>query len=659
MTLVKDLSFVYPRNGASRCAYVWGSRAGRASTTYSPTGLAPTLFLLLIFLSAGAQGQSHQVSEPDVIDTVDFLYSEAFDPPPSSAAWRPMQLPFNTREDMSQMGTSDQEAPYIWFRFTLDQPPAPGRYSLYFWRFNLALNVYLNNIEIGGSVHRDDRTTMSWNRPLLTEIQPQSWQEGQNEILVRLTRSKWGGNFAPVLFGDHNHLQALWSERVSRQVEINEILLAFGLGLTLINLVIWAARPRDNIYLWFGGMSFSWSLVTMHMVIYHNPLPYDVWLPLVHVGIDGSIFCMYGFIGRLVEGVRRAGREHLFLIWTLLASGSHFLVPPDYFWISTYSIHMAGTLWVGAIVIRVARLALRDHNRQAIIVSLAILLQILLFFHNAYLMFFATSERWEGNMFYAHFGIPLLFLIFTGILISRFTQALAVAETLNRELEDKVEESRQLIEQTFAERRALEIKQAAEQERLKIYRDLHDDVGSKLLSIVHADRGSGLGNMARAALESLRNAVSKANNPDQALESFLHDIREETELRLMGSGHQIIWQQTMPVPTFIIPSTVAFNLNRILKEVVSNIIRHARADHVNVTIKLSDDLWTFEVTDNGQGLEEHAPRGNGINNIESRTQEINASVKWHSQTQTGTRFVLQIPAIGGTESIQEVPSALL
>jgi len=651
MTLVKDLTFVYPRNRASRCAYAEGAPAGPASIFNSPpTGLAPIIFLLLVLLSAGAHGQSYQASEPDVIDTVDFLYSEASEPPPSSAAWRPMRLPFNTREDMSQMGISDQDAPYIWFRFSLTQPAAPGRYSLYFWRFNLALNVYLNHIEIGGSTHRDNRTTMSWNRPLLIEIQSPSWQAGPNEVLVRLTRSQWGGNFAPVLFGDHDHLQPLWSERMFRQVEINRILLAFGLGLTLINLIIWAARPRDSVYLWFGGMSLSWSLVTLHMVIYHNWLPYDLWLPLVHVGIDGSIFFMYGFIGRLVEGVRRAGRERLFLIWTLLASGSHFWVPTDYFWISSYSIHVAGTLWVGAIVIRVARLALRDHNKQAIIVSLAILLQILLFIHNAYLMFFATSERWEGNMFYAHFGIPLLFLIFIGTLASRFTQALAVAETLNRELEDKVEASRQLIEQTFVERRALEIKQAAEQERLKIYRDLHDDVGSKLLSIVHADRGNGLGNMARAALESLRNAVSKANNPDQALESFLNDIREETELRLIGSGHQLIWQQTTPVPTFIIASTVAFNLNRILKEVVSNIIRHAGANIVNVTVTLSDEFWTFEIKDNGQGFESHGPRGNGINNIESRAREINASVAWYSQAQKGTCFVLQMPAMENAES---------
>jgi signal transduction histidine kinase len=80
------------------------------------------------------------------------------------------------------------------------------------------------------------------------------------------------------------------------------------------------------------------------------------------------------------------------------------------------------------------------------------------------------------------------------------------------------------------------MKQAAEQERVKIYRDLHDDVGSRLLSIIHADTDNKLGSMARTALESLRRAVSKANTRDQALSELLAGIREETELRLTSTA---------------------------------------------------------------------------------------------------------------------------
>jgi glucose-6-phosphate-specific signal transduction histidine kinase len=102
-----------------------------------------------------------------------------------------------------------------------------------------------------------------------------------------------------------------------------------------------------------------------------------------------------------------------------------------------------------------------------------------------------------------------------------------------------VEHSRQIIEQNFAERRTLEISLEAEHERQKLYRDLHDDVGSNLLPIIHADRDSRLGSMARGTLESLRQAVSRENNPDQPFSTFLADIKEETELRLQCSGHEV------------------------------------------------------------------------------------------------------------------------
>jgi signal transduction histidine kinase len=603
------------------------------------------LCALLLSLVLQCQTFAQAPAEPalQVIEDVEFLYWNSTEPPPAGSEWQAMKLPYNTREDTASDAVEDFDSPFVWFRFALQQPTVPGRYSLYFWRFNMALGVFMNGVEIGSSSTREGRTTLSWNRPLLLDIQQPVWQPGSNSVLVRLSRSSWGGNFAPVLFGESATVTELWTQRMFRQVGINEILLVFGLGLSFISFMLWAIRARDTVYLWFSGMCLSWSVVTLHMVVLHIPIPYEHWLSTIHTAIDLSIFSMYGFIGRLVDGVKKPSRERMVAAWTLAAAIAHFVVPSEYFWATAYSLHLIGTAALALIVLRVAIIALREHRLQAIIISTAILLQILLFSHNVYLMFFANSARWEGNIFYAHFGIPMLFLIFIGTLLLRFTSALSTAETLNRELESKVETSRILIERSFAERRALEMRQAAEQERLKIYRDLHDDVGSKLLSIVHADRESKLGHMARSALESLRQAVSKANNPDQALEGFLTDIQEETELRLRGSGHDVHWMQSARIPALIIPSALAFNLNRILKEVVSNIIRHAAAEQVDIQSTLLPPLWQIVTEDNGRGFDRHDARGNGLHNIESRAAEIGASVRWEAARGGGTRFTVTLP----------------
>jgi signal transduction histidine kinase len=150
--------------------------------------------------------------------------------------------------------------------------------------------------------------------------------------------------------------------------------------------------------------------------------------------------------------------------------------------------------------------------------------------------------------------------------------------------------------------------------------------------------------MARSALESLRQAVSKANNPDQAIRPFLQDIREETELRLLGSGHEVRWLQSVPENALIVPSNVAFTINRILKEVVSNIIRHANASEIDVQIRCDAQTLEISIADNGGGFDRHGPMGNGINNILSRAKEINAVANWDSKSNVGTAFTLSLSA---------------
>ncbi|MEX2333482.1 MAG: hypothetical protein WD600_04435, partial [Pseudohongiella sp.] len=395
----------------------------------------------------------------------------------------------------------------VWFRFYLQAPPDDTDYSLLLWRYNLSAAVYFNGHEIAANSDREGRLTMAWNRPLLANILNSQWQPGDNEVLIRLHTTAWGGNLAPPLFGPEAALQGIHDARLFRQVDINRILLSFSVIISAFTLALWLLRRQDTAYLWFSAAGLAWTLGTLHTVIYHNPVPYNIWLPLVHTAIDSCTFFLYGFIGRVTRA-RKAGRERLFLAWTIFACVSHFLVPPPWFWYSAYGMHLTGLVILSSIVFRVALIAARQRQTEAIVVTLAVLAQMILFAYSAFQMLFDNAERWDSALSYAHFGIPVLLLVFSAVLLKRFTDALSVAETLNQELEQKVELSRQVIARSFEERRVLERQQAAEHERLKIYRDLHDDVGSRLLSIIHAEPDHKMGDMARSALESLRQSVS-------------------------------------------------------------------------------------------------------------------------------------------------------
>lgn len=581
--------------------------------------------------------------QPYELKLVEYTVWPADGFPDDSAPWITTTLPFYSTTQGLMTDESFPANETVWFRFYLDKPTDVDFLNLLFWRYNLSLTIYFNGEEIASNGSRPNRLTTGWNRPLLANVSTSQWLTDPNEVLVKLHITRWGGNLAPILIGPRSELEVIQSDREFRQVEINRILLAFALSIGFFTFGLWLIRRQDDVYLWFSIMCASWAVATSHMVIYYNPLTYDVWLPLVHMAIDLCTFSIYCFIGRLAH-VRKPERERLFLIWTIMAAIINLSIPPQWFWQVTYSMHLIGMAVLGTIVVRVALIALRKRQTEAVIITLAILGQIMLFIVNAFQMFFSTGEAWDSSLVFAHLGLPVLLLIFAAVLLKRFTNALQTAETLNRELEEKVESSRLIIERGFEERRILEMKQAAEQERIKIYRDLHDDVGSRLLSIIHADTDNRLGTMARAALESLRQAVSKANTRDQALSELLDGVREETELRLHGSGHTVAWTQTA-MPAVNLPSDVVFNLNRIMKELVSNIIRHANASVVKLDIACHAAQLTITVSDNGCGMQSKSGvhDGNGLNNIFSRAKEINAVVDISSNLIGGTRTQLTLP----------------
>ena len=596
------------------------------------------LWFALLLCCGPAQGQSVP-SGITVISEPEYVQDDALSPPAADSPWQVVRLPVGDR-----LADESQSNQVFWFRLSVDKPSAATLYGLYIYRHNLALDVFFNGQRIGGDIHRAGWHTMAWNHPLLVPIQPANWLPGRNEIMLRFSSSYFGGTLSPVLFGPMTSLIPLYDQRQFRQVTVNEWLQVFGIFVTVLSLVLWAMRRHDITYLLFAGSSICWTIVTTHMVAYHNLLSYQYWLPLVHIAIDLWILFTCLFLARLLD-IRSRRSEQLLKAWTGLALLWHLLGPMEIWWMGAYLIHIVGNGFLFLMLVRVVRLALRERNRMAMAVCGAILVQIGFFTHDAGMILFSEAEDWESAMYYSTFAFPLMLAVFTASLLRRFTRALQIAEELNRDLEAKVAASRQLIEQSFAERRTLELQQAAQQERMQIYRDLHDDVGSKLLSIVHAGRDSRLGELASSALQSLRDAVSRANNPARPLDLFLAELREESELRLRGAGHNFHWEQPDELPDLVVSSRTAYNLNRIFKELVSNIIRHAGADEVVMRVIRDRDRWRLVLSDNGRGFDSSAVMGNGIRNINSRAAELDARAQWEAVPGQGVTLTLELASL--------------
>lgn len=188
---------------------------------------------------------------------------------------------------------------------------------------------------------------------------------------------------------------------------------------------------------------------------------------------------------------------------------------------------------------------------------------------------------------------------------------------------------------------------AAEKER--ILSDLHDDVGAKLLSLLYKAEDAEAQTLVRAALKDLREIVSQPKGVDFSLAQGLAQAETEMIGRLTEAGKTLHWQvqESQPSNVSIRVSYIVWNhLLRILREAVTNIIKHSPGRDVWVTVTggCSGTPLQICIDDNGVNTD---PRrwlpGRGMRNIRYRVEQLSGQCDWSPMSPTGVRLTLQIP----------------
>ncbi len=174
------------------------------------------------------------------------------------------------------------------------------------------------------------------------------------------------------------------------------------------------------------------------------------------------------------------------------------------------------------------------------------------------------------------------------------------------------------------------VEKGATEERLRIARDLHDDVAARILTLIHTLKDKQAIALSRSTLKSLRNAIYTLDNKTTAsILDAITDIRSEIQDRLNPIGMQLLWSISDNLEGLNFTPRQHINLNRILHEVTTNIIRHANARFMEVILTLKDQKLTVECSDNGQGFDiENCIPGKGLNNIQTRIHELNGEANW-------------------------------
>lgn len=205
----------------------------------------------------------------------------------------------------------------------------------------------------------------------------------------------------------------------------------------------------------------------------------------------------------------------------------------------------------------------------------------------------------------------------------------------------------------------LESQRALEHERLRIARDIHDDLGARVtqMSLVSglaqsdptlSDKAradfNAISGMSRELVSALYETVWAVNPENDNLDELgnylcqmVDNLCERAQLRRR--------LRVAELPRDIqISSHVRHELVMAVKEAVHNVIKHAHASEVSVAVTLEGGTLTIRVQDDGRGFEPgEAPLGNGLGNMERRLQHVGGTCALQTRPGQGTTVWFRAP----------------
>lgn len=203
-------------------------------------------------------------------------------------------------------------------------------------------------------------------------------------------------------------------------------------------------------------------------------------------------------------------------------------------------------------------------------------------------------------------------------------------------------QTRRLQSQSEAERARIR-QQATLEERERIYRDLHDDLGSQLLQMVYTAPTPAFADQVRAVLQNLRDVVSRSRGEPGRLGDVLAEIQAEARQRLAAVSVELSWEQAEQLPDPLLDSGQSLHLHRIVREGISNAIRHAQAHTLRVRVRLDAQQLLLDLTDDGFGSPAEPREGRGMDSMRARAAELQGRIDWAPGTLGGTKITLRFP----------------
>jgi signal transduction histidine kinase/sugar lactone lactonase YvrE len=209
------------------------------------------------------------------------------------------------------------------------------------------------------------------------------------------------------------------------------------------------------------------------------------------------------------------------------------------------------------------------------------------------------------------------------------------------------------------QRMMLEKRQAVERERTRIATDMHDDLGAGLSRIKFLSETIGLKKQQQLPVEeeiiSIRDyshemidkmgeIVWALNEKNDSLSDLLSYVRGYAVQYLSDNGIECRVDAPEHFPSLFVSGEFRRNIYLTVKEALHNVVKHAQARNVQITIEAAGAL-TISIQDDGRGFDESAIRrfSNGLDNMRKRIRSIGGELQVKNNSGTTIAFSVPLP----------------